>query len=109
MTSTTQAVAAPDITGSIQQKTPVPMVLGSSAHHAEAADPAGWILRRVYDGAALIEGRDGIIEVEPGSVVPGLGRVEDIKRQDGRWVMMTSARARGWSLKFELTLRHRPT
>ena len=29
MTSTTQAVASPDTTGSIQQKTPVPMVLGS--------------------------------------------------------------------------------
>ena len=50
----------------------------------------GWVLRRVYDGAALIEGRDGIIEVEPGIVAPGLGRIEGIKRQDGRWVVMTS-------------------
>jgi hypothetical protein len=48
------------------------------------------VLRRVYDGAALIEGRDGIIEVEPGIVAPGLGRVESIKRQDGRWVVVTS-------------------
>ena len=23
-------------------------------------------------------------------VAPGLGRIEDIKRQDGRWVVMTS-------------------
>ena len=38
------------------------------------------MLRRVYDGAALIEGRDGIIEVEPGMVAPGLGRIEAIKR-----------------------------
>jgi hypothetical protein len=50
----------------------------------------GWVLRRVYDGAALIEGRDGIIEVEPGVVAPGLGRIEGIKRQDGRWVVVTS-------------------
>ena len=50
----------------------------------------GWVLRRVYDGAALIEGRDGIVEVEPGMVTPGLGRVEAIKRQDGRWVVVTS-------------------
>ena len=50
----------------------------------------GWVLRRVYDGAALIEGRDGIIEVEPGIVAPGLGRIEGIKRQDGRWVVVTS-------------------
>jgi hypothetical protein len=90
MTSTTQAVAAQDITGSIQKKTPVPMVLGSPPSTLKPPIVQGWVLRRVYDGAALIEGRDGIIEVEPGSVVPGLGRVEDIKRQDGRWVMMTS-------------------
>jgi hypothetical protein len=90
MTSTTQAVAAPETTGSIQQKTPVPMVLGSPPSTLKPPILQGWVLRRVYNGAALIESRDGIIEVEPGSVVPGLGRVEDIKRQDGRWVMMTS-------------------
>ena len=54
----------------------------------------GWVLRRVYDGAALIEGRDGIIEVEPGVVAPGLGRIEGIKRQDGRWVVVTHAACR---------------
>jgi hypothetical protein len=50
----------------------------------------GWTLRRVYDGAALIEGREGIIEVEPGITIPGLGRIEDIKKQDGRWTVFTS-------------------
>jgi hypothetical protein len=90
MTSTTQAVASPETTGSIQQKAPAPLVLGSPPSTLKPPIVQGWILRRVYDGAALIESRDGIIEVEPGSVVPGLGRVEDIKRQDGRWVMMTS-------------------
>lgn len=90
MTSTTQAVASPDTTGSIQQKTPVPMVLGSPPSTLKPPILQGWVLRRVYNGAALIESRDGIIEVESGSVVPGLGRVEDIKRQDGRWVMTTS-------------------
>ena len=48
------------------------------------------MLRRVYDGAALIESRDGIIEVEPGIIAPGLGRIEAIKRQDGRWVVVTA-------------------
>jgi hypothetical protein len=90
MTSTTQAVASPETTGSIQQKAPVPMVLGSPPTTLKPPILQGWVLRRVSNGAALIESRDGIIEVEPGSVVPGLGRVEDIKRQDGRWVMMTS-------------------
>ena len=51
---------------------------------------AGWTLRRVFDGAALIEGREGVIEVEPGITIPGLGRIEDIKKQDGRWAVFTS-------------------
>ena len=50
----------------------------------------GWVLRKVYDGAALIEGRNGIVEIEPGSMLPGVGRVEGIRRQDGRWVVVTS-------------------
>jgi hypothetical protein len=49
----------------------------------------GWVVRDVYDGTALIEGRRGLIEVSPGDVVPGAGRVEAIRRQDGRWVVIT--------------------
>ena len=88
--STTQA-AAPETTGSITQKqAAVPMVLGDPPTTLKPPIVHGWVLRRVYDGAALIEGRDGIIEVEPGIVAPGLGRIESIKRQDGRWVVVTS-------------------
>ncbi len=62
---------------------------------AAAAKPAGpgvvegWVLRKAYRGAALVEGRYGIIEIEPGDNLPGVGRVEEIKRQDGRWVVVT--------------------
>ena len=41
-------------------------------------------------GVALVEGRRGIIEVEPGTSLPGAGRVEEIRRQDGRWVVVTT-------------------
>ena len=85
--STTQA--ASETTGSITQKQ-APMVLGDPPTTLKPPIVQGWELRRVYDGAALIEGRDGIIEVEPGIVAPGLGRIEGIKRQDGRWVVVTS-------------------
>ena len=90
--NTTQA-AAPETTGSVtqkQQQAAVPMVLGDPPTTLKPPIVHGWVLRRVYDGAALIEGRDGIIEVEPGIVAPGLGRIEGIKRQDGRWVVVTS-------------------
>jgi hypothetical protein len=50
----------------------------------------GWVLRDVRHGAALLEGRTGLIEVEQGDLVPGLGRIESIRKQDGRWVVVTS-------------------
>jgi hypothetical protein len=51
----------------------------------------GWSLRRVYGSdAALVEGRYGVVEIVPGDLVPGLGRIQEIKRQDGHWVVVTS-------------------
>jgi hypothetical protein len=60
---------------------------------AAAAKPSsleGWVLRDVYRGTAFLEGRNGIIEVEQGDLVPGLGRIDAIRKQDGRWVVVTS-------------------
>lgn len=51
---------------------------------------AGWVVRDVRRGTALIEGRMGLIEVEQGDFVPGLGRVDAIRKQDGRWVVVTA-------------------
>ena len=42
------------------------------------------------DGGALIEGRNGLYEVYAGDPVPGLGRIDAIRKQDGRWVVVTS-------------------
>ena len=50
----------------------------------------GWVLRDVANGSALIEGRRGMYEVFAGDPVPGLGRVDAIRKQDGRWVVVTS-------------------
>lgn len=73
---------AKDVTGSVTARAPEPP-------KPQVID--GWRLRSVYDGAALLQGRGGMIEVEPGDVVPnGGGRVERIARQDGRWVVTTS-------------------
>lgn len=80
------AAPAPETTGSIQK----PVVLGAPPASLQHPVVPGWTLRRVYDGAALIEGREGIIEVEPGTTIPGLGRIEDIKKHDGRWAVFTS-------------------
>ena len=66
------------------------MVLGDPPTTLKPPILQDYVLRRVYDGAALIEGRNGMIEVEPGIVAPGIGRIEAIKRQDGRWVVVTA-------------------
>jgi hypothetical protein len=51
----------------------------------------GWSVRDVYRGVAMLQSRvGGMVEVEPGDVLPGLGRIESIRRQDGHWVVMTS-------------------
>jgi hypothetical protein len=49
----------------------------------------GWVLREIYRGRALVENRHAIYEVGPGGVLPGIGRVESITKQDGRWVVVT--------------------
>ena len=68
-------------------------VAKSEAPKAEVArlpTVEGWVLRDVANGSALIEGRRGMFEVYAGDPVPGLGRVDAIRRQDGRWVVVTS-------------------
>ena len=50
----------------------------------------GWRLRNAANGGALIEGRGGLYEVYPGDPIPGVGRVDAIRRQDGRWVVVTA-------------------
>jgi|SRR5579871_5032913 len=49
-----------------------------------------WVLRDVGYGGALIGSRRGTFEVYAGDMIPGLGRVDAIRRQDGRWVVVTS-------------------
>jgi hypothetical protein len=72
-----------DVTGSIA---PPP----SAAAPVKPAVVDGWVLHNVHRGTALLEGRMGLIEVDQGDVVPGLGRVEAIRKQEGRWVVQTS-------------------
>ena len=70
-----------DLTGSVA---PPPPAAGKSG------GLEGWVLRDVHRGTAFIEGRAGMVEVEQGDLVPGLGRIDAIRKQDGRWVVVTS-------------------
>jgi hypothetical protein len=75
-----------EVTGSVA---PTP-ALGNAPNQPPKSGIEGWFVRDVRRGTALIEGRMGIIEVEQGDLVPGLGRVDAIRKQDGRWVVVTS-------------------
>jgi hypothetical protein len=70
-----------EVTGSVAPQGGAPAKPGSVE---------GWVVRDVHRGTALIEGRMGVIEVDQGDFVPGLGRVDAIRKQDGRWVVVTS-------------------
>jgi hypothetical protein len=56
---------------------------------ARLPNVTNWSLRDVANGGAVIEGRQGLLEVFAGDTVPGVGRVEAIKRQGNRWVIVT--------------------
>ncbi len=59
----------------------------------EAARPAvlpGWVVREVYQGVALIEGRRGSLEVVPGVSIPGAGVVKSIDRHGNGWTVTTT-------------------
>ncbi len=49
-------------------------------------------MQDVHGGRALVESRyGGVFEVGAGSFLPGLGRVEAVKRQDGQWSSLPRA------------------
>jgi hypothetical protein len=88
------APAAPkESTGSIQTANAGPAQVPLPAPKPEVArlpTVEGWVLRDAGNGSALIEGRQGIFEVYAGDPIPGLGRIDAIRKQDGRWVVVTS-------------------
>ena len=84
------AAATKEVTGSVSPTaTPAPATV-PKVEVGRLPKVEGWVLRDVARGGALIEGRQGIYEVYAGDPVPGLGRVDAIRRQDGRWVVVTS-------------------
>ncbi len=86
--------------------TTVPETTGSIAPPAQSATAAAptpaepkitdriledWVLEDVHGDRALVASRyGGEFLVTPGSVLPGAGHVDAVKRQDGQWVVVTA-------------------
>jgi hypothetical protein len=75
-----RAEPAPDITGTVQ----------SQQTNARPEVITGWRVRRAYDDGAVLEGQYGVIEVVIGQDVPNLGRIQDIRYENGRWQVLTT-------------------
>jgi hypothetical protein len=93
--------ASKEVTGTITPSAAPAQTAAAAASKADAKPDAkpevgrlpvidSWVLQDVSRGGALIEGRQGVYEVYAGDVVPGLGRIDAVRRQDGRWVVVTS-------------------
>jgi hypothetical protein len=86
-------VGAPtDTTGSIAAAQPA-AATATPAPDTNVAGPIlnDWVVQDVHNGRALIESRYGAeFFVASGSVLPGLGKVEAVKRQNGQWVVVTT-------------------
>ena len=89
------AIAAPqakDVTGSVTPPATSPAAPAAAPKPEVGRLPIvdNWILRDVSRGGAWIESRRGIYEVYAGDMVPGLGHIDAVRRQDGHWVVVTS-------------------
>lgn len=103
----TASISAPQTTApaSAQASTPLPVPRPTRMASAEPARPSvlrDWTIRDSRDGYVYVQGHGDIYQVVPGAPLPGVGPVEQIRRQDGRWVVVTpkglivSARDRGY-------------
>jgi hypothetical protein len=83
--------AAPETTSSITPMTTAPMTTPPAEPKITDRLVEDWVVQDVHGDRALVEGRNGsLFEVGAGSILPGVGRVEAVKRQDGQWVVVTA-------------------
>ncbi len=79
----------PEATGSIPTPRPAPGVPAAEAPPARPPVVKDWAIRDARGGLVYVQGHGDIYQVTPGAPLPGLGPVQSIKRQDGRWVVTT--------------------
>jgi len=75
----------------------VPETTGSASASERMSTPRkvvkGWSVRQAYEGIAILQGPGGVVEALLGQHVPGLGRIDEIRTEHGRFVVLSSAGA----------------
>ena len=95
-TASTASIAKSDLGKSDPApKPPVkPASLGADDTPAKGEDKpqviTGWVVRDVYQGVALVEGKRGTMEIVPGVAIPGAGVVKSIERHGSGWTVTTT-------------------
>ena len=85
----TQSVpAAPPLAGPLP--IPRPTAAATEAPPPRLSIVPDWSIRETRDGYLYVQGHGGdVYQVVRGAALPGLGPVEQIKRLDGRWMVVT--------------------
>jgi hypothetical protein len=89
----TRLNAAPETTGSIASPSLPPAAAPSAPAEPKVTDRVleDWVVEDVHGNRALVASRyGGEFLVMPGSMLPGPGHVDAVKRQDGQWVVITA-------------------
>lgn len=85
----TGSISPPQTTAPVPTPRPAPRSASADTAPPRAPVVQGWSIRDMRDGYIYVEGKGEVYQVVPGAPLPGIGPVESVKRQDGRWVVVT--------------------
>lgn len=90
-TAVTGSISAP-ATAAVKPSTPTPLPPPKPQIEVASVRPSiveGWSVLGVRRGFVYVRSRDDVYRVIPGDRLPGLGVVEDVRRDDAGWVVVT--------------------
>lgn len=82
MAATTSTGSDTEVTGALPRSERAP---------ASRNAVKGWSVKQAYEGVAILQGPGGVIEAVLGQQVPGLGRIEEIRTDNGHLAVLSSA------------------
>ena len=90
----TGSIAAPQTIPAAPMAAPVPLPrpaqrLSMEPSPARMPVVPGWTIHDFRNGYVFVQGHGEIYQAQLGAPLPGLGPVQSIKRQDGRWMVLT--------------------
>jgi hypothetical protein len=86
----TNSINPPQTVPTTPQAPVPPRSSAAAASHASRLPiVTNWSIRETRDGYIYVQGHGDVYQVIPGAPLPGLGPVEKIERQDGRWLVVT--------------------